>query len=186
MEFRGIRGRSLTELALLWSALALRGFGGVGPQARAMLVERRRWLTDAEFAELLGLGQLLPGANVTNLAAIIGDRAAGWRGAVVSVAAITVPSTIIAVLLLTLATGLQRYAPVAAAEHAVLCGAAGLIVAAGIRTLRPIVRTRGMRRGGAAAGVALCGTILVATNVPLPLAVIGTFALSLVVGRFVR
>ena len=186
MEFRGIRGRSLTELALMWTGLALRGFGGVGPHARTLLVERAHWLTDAEFAELLGLGQLLPGANITNLAAIVGDRAAGWRGVAVSLLAITVPSTIVAVLLLTLATVFQRFAPVLAAERAVLCAAAGLIVASGIRTLRPIVHAQGARRGAAAIVVALCGAALVVANVPLPFAVIGTLALSLIVGSLMR
>ena len=37
------------------------GFGGVLPWARRMIVEQRKWLTPAEFAEMLGLCQLLAG-----------------------------------------------------------------------------------------------------------------------------
>ncbi|HEY5329324.1 MAG TPA: chromate transporter, partial [Acidobacteriaceae bacterium] len=43
------------------------GFGGVLPWARRSLVERRRWLTAAEFTEVLSLCQFLPGGNVVNL-----------------------------------------------------------------------------------------------------------------------
>jgi chromate transporter len=52
----------------------LSGFGGMLPYARRMLVDDRRWLTDPQFTELLSLGQTLPGANVLNMAVIIGAR----------------------------------------------------------------------------------------------------------------
>ena len=54
--------------------------------ARRGLVERQGWLTDREFAELLSLGQLLPGANVLNLTVMVGYRFAGWTGAAASAA----------------------------------------------------------------------------------------------------
>ena len=45
------------------------------------LVERERWMTPAQFLELLSLGQVLPGPNIVNMALILGDRFFGWRGA---------------------------------------------------------------------------------------------------------
>ena len=42
-------------------------FGGVGPWARRIIVEEERWLDDREYAELLGLCQVLPGPNVGNV-----------------------------------------------------------------------------------------------------------------------
>src|SRR5580698_7949666 len=41
--------------------LGLMGFGGVLPLARRMVVEDRQWMSAAEFADLLGLCQFLPG-----------------------------------------------------------------------------------------------------------------------------
>ncbi|MGE5148814.1 MAG: chromate transporter, partial [Rhodospirillaceae bacterium] len=35
--------------------LGVTGFGGVLPLARHMVVEKRRWLTGAEFSEILSL-----------------------------------------------------------------------------------------------------------------------------------
>ena len=68
--------------------IGLLGFGGVMPWARRVLVEERAWLSDREFAELLGMCQVLPGPNVVNLAVILGAR---WQGAVGSLLASVTP-----------------------------------------------------------------------------------------------
>ncbi|MFP3270761.1 MAG: chromate transporter, partial [Paraburkholderia sp.] len=49
---------TLGQLFGAFFMVGLTGFGGVLPWARRMLVERRGWLTDREFAELLPLAQL--------------------------------------------------------------------------------------------------------------------------------
>jgi chromate transporter len=72
---------SPADLFRAFNRLALQGFGGVLPVAQRELVERQRWLTKAEFVELLSLGQVLPGPNIINMALIYGDRFFGWRGA---------------------------------------------------------------------------------------------------------
>jgi chromate transporter len=77
-----LRPRSLTQLFLVFSGLALRGFGGVLPWAQRVLVEERRWLSREQFIETLAFGQLLPGPNICNVAIMVGDRWFGWRGAV--------------------------------------------------------------------------------------------------------
>ena len=101
--------RSKTELFLAFNRLALQGFGGVLAVAQVELVERRGWLTRAEFVELLSASQVLPGPNVVNLALMLGDRWFGWRGAIAALAGlIVVPLAI--VIALTLAY--DRYASV--------------------------------------------------------------------------
>ena len=69
--------RSLRQVFLVFTGLALRGFGGVLPWAQRVLVEERRWLTREEFVETLAVGQVLPGPNICNLAVMVGDR---WFG----------------------------------------------------------------------------------------------------------
>ena len=76
---------SLLNLFLTFSRITLSSFGGALFWARRGLVERQRWLSEREFAELLTLGQLLPGPNVLNLTVLVGYRFAGWSGAAVSV-----------------------------------------------------------------------------------------------------
>ena len=51
---------SASELFRTFAEMSIYGFGGVMPWARRMLVDRRRWLDDREFAELLAVGQILP------------------------------------------------------------------------------------------------------------------------------
>jgi len=77
---------SRLELFLTFSRITLSSFGGALFWARRGLVQRQRWLSEREFAELLTLGQLLPGPNVLNLTVLVGYRFAGWSGAAASVA----------------------------------------------------------------------------------------------------
>ena len=73
-------------LFLVFSQISLSSFGGAIFWTRRALVERKRWLTEREFVELLTLGQLLPGPNVLNLAVMVGYRFGGWTGAAAAVA----------------------------------------------------------------------------------------------------
>jgi chromate transporter len=73
--------RSLAELFLGFLSIGARSFGGVLPWAHRVLVEERRWVTPADFAETLGLCQVLPGPNVANVAVVLGKRWFGLRGA---------------------------------------------------------------------------------------------------------
>ncbi len=101
--------------------------------ARLELVERRRWLTDAEYVELLALGQLLPGPNVINLAALVGYRYKRLPGfAAAMVGFIGWPFLIV----IGMGTLYQRYGdlplvkPAMAGMSAV---AAGLLIASGVK-----------------------------------------------------
>jgi chromate transporter len=123
--------------------IGLLGFGGVMPWARRVFVDERRWLDDRQFAELIGMCQVLPGPNVVNLAVVIGSRAQGPVGALLALTGILFVPVVIVVLLATF------YASVAQspmARHAIAAGSAagaGLIIGTGVRLLvqtRPPVR----------------------------------------------
>ena len=107
----------------------------------------------------------MPGANVTNLTAVVGYAARGVPGAIVALAALTLPSLAIAVVLLALALQLKRFPAAIAAERAVLCGAAGITIAAGLRTLRSLAKVPAARVRVAV--VALLSAALVVIGVPL-------------------
>jgi chromate transporter len=77
---------SRLEVFLAFSRISLSSFGGAIFWARYQLVERQRWLTEREFADVLTLGQLLPGPNVLNLTVMVGYRFAGPSGAGAAVA----------------------------------------------------------------------------------------------------
>ena len=74
------------DVFLAFTQISLSGFGGVLFWAHHVLVERKGWLTEREFVELLALGQILPGPNVFNFALMLGYRHAGYPGAFASIA----------------------------------------------------------------------------------------------------
>ncbi len=128
-------GPAITRVALFLGFLkiGLMGFGGVAPVARHVLVEDRRWLTDQEYASVLGIGQILPGANVINASVMIGNRFHGAFGAVIDLAGLMAMPLLILVLLASL---YQRFAALAAMQ-AVTAGsaaaAAGLVIGTALK-----------------------------------------------------
>lgn len=76
--------RNLTELFSGFLAIGARSFGGVLPWAYRTMVEERRWLTQADFAETIGLCQFLPGPNIGNASIVLGKRWFGVPGALVA------------------------------------------------------------------------------------------------------
>jgi chromate transporter len=76
--------RTLTELFTGFLAIGARSFGGVLPWAYRTMVEERRWLTPADFAETIGLCQFLPGPNIGNASIVLGKRWFGVPGALVA------------------------------------------------------------------------------------------------------
>ena len=76
--------RTLTELFFGFLSIGARSFGGVLPWAHRVMVEERRWLAPADFAETIGLCQFLPGPNIGNASIVLGKRWFGVRGALVA------------------------------------------------------------------------------------------------------
>lgn len=99
---------SAVEVLRVFLRLGLTSFGG--PMAhlgyfRAELVEKRKWVSEEEFAQLLAISQFLPGPASSQLGFSLGLMRAGWRGAFAAFAAFTLPS---AILLVTFASLLPK------------------------------------------------------------------------------
>jgi chromate transporter len=76
----------LWQLYLGFLSIGARSFGGVLPWAHRVLVEEKRWVAPADFAELIALCQFLPGPNVGNLSVVLGRRWFGVPGALAAFA----------------------------------------------------------------------------------------------------
>lgn len=97
---------SVGEVFRVALRLGLTSFGG--PIAhigyfRREYVERRRWLDETTFADLVVLCQSLPGPASSQLGIAIGTRRAGMLGGVASWLGFTLPSAVALVLLASLA-----------------------------------------------------------------------------------
>src|SRR5713101_2978172 len=56
---------------------------------------RRRWITDERFLDLLGMTNLIPGPNSTEMAIHLGYLRAGWPGLIVGGVCFIVPAMLI-------------------------------------------------------------------------------------------
>jgi chromate transporter len=100
---------STGEVFIAFLKLGLTSFGG--PVAhigyfRHEFVERRKWLDEKTYADLVALSQFLPGPASTKVGIAIGLLRAGYPGALVGWAGFTLPSAIVLVLF---AFGVARF-----------------------------------------------------------------------------
>ena len=169
--------RSLADLFLSFTWLAVQGFGGVMAVAQRELVERKRWLTRAAFVEEWAVAQIMPGPNVMNLSLVVGGRRFGWRGALTAMAGmLTLP--LLLVLLLAVAYGrFGEHPAVARALRGMGAVAAGLILAAGLRLFEALrAHPLGEVACGALAVAAFGGVALLHWPMPFVLLGLGTVA----------
>jgi chromate transport protein ChrA len=94
-------GQTVLEPFLVFLRLGLTSFGG--PIAhlgyfRQEFVERRNWLTEQTFADLLALCNFLPGPTSSQVSYSIGMTRGGIPGAISAWSAFTLPSAIIMLL----------------------------------------------------------------------------------------
>ena len=144
------RPQSLRELFLVFNRLSLQGFGGVLPIAQRELVERERWLSKADFVDLLSTSQVLPGPNVVNLSLMFGDRHFGWRGALAALAGMLLVPLVIVIALAALYAQFVHLAPVAGALRGMGAVAAGLVISTGFKVL-PALASNPLGRAAVAA-----------------------------------
>lgn len=130
----GAARTTLGELARLFLKLGVTAFGGPAAHIAMMedeVVRRRGWLTRAEFLDLLGATNLIPGPNSTEMAIHVGHARAGWRGLLVAGACFIVPA---ALLVTALAWAYVRFAHVPAATG-LLYGVKPVVIAVVLQAL---------------------------------------------------
>ncbi|KEA64978.1 Chromate transport protein ChrA [Marinobacterium lacunae] len=92
---------SAVEVFLIFLRLGLTSFGG--PVAhlgyfREAFVQRRRWLSDRQYADLVALCQLLPGPASSQVGMAIGLARAGYPGLIAAWLGFTLPSALLLIL----------------------------------------------------------------------------------------
>ena len=90
-----LRHIARTFLGIGLSSFSLAALG----EAKSWVTGTRRWFTDDEYMEGLGLAQLLPGAPTVNLSAYLGFRLRGLPGAAVATVCFLIPCFLLMLLL---------------------------------------------------------------------------------------
>jgi chromate transporter len=95
----------LKELALVFLKLGAIAFGGPAAHIAMMdqeVVKLRQWLSGEQLLDLLGVTNLIPGPNSTELAIHIGYERAGWRGLIIAGSCFILPAMLIVWALATI------------------------------------------------------------------------------------
>lgn len=91
-------GGQLVEVLRLFGWLGVIGVGGPAAHIammRTRVVQQRGWVSDDEFARMVGACALVPGPNSTEMAMALGAKRAGWRGLVTGGVSFIVPAFLI-------------------------------------------------------------------------------------------
>jgi chromate transporter len=142
------------EVFFAFLSLGCLSFGG--PIAhlgyfRTAFVERRQWLTESSYAELIALAQSLPGPASSQVGFAIGLLRAGWFGGLAAWAGFTLPSALL-MLLFAYGYGHARGRIAAGVFHGLQLVAVAVVAQAVVRmqrTLAPDAPRRALACAGA-------------------------------------
>lgn len=89
---------ALSDVAKLFLKLGFTAFGGPAAHIAMMqeeVVNKRKWLNEQEFLDLIGATNLIPGPNSTEMAIHIGKKRAGWPGLMIAGLCFIIPAVLI-------------------------------------------------------------------------------------------
>lgn len=140
----------LGEVARQWGRIGVTGFGGPPAHVallRELVVDRRRWMRDADFEDANAACQLLPGPASTQLAIFTASRVAGRAGALVGGLCFVLPGVLSVLLLALVFLADAPPAWVRGAGAGAGAAVAAVAVQAGLTIVRPAwERVRGPDR----------------------------------------
>jgi chromate transporter len=165
---------SLGALFLEFLKVSLLGFGGGIVWAHRIAVEQRRWLSEAEFADIISFCQFMPGPNIIGIAVCVGAKLRGLHGALAAFCGFTI-----------LPTAIGFWLGVVYLEHTeipllqnilggVSAAASGLLIATGLRLL---MRHRTQPAALLFAALAFMGMVL--AKLPLLVVLLGLAPFSI-------
>ncbi len=131
---------SVGEVARLFLRLGIIAFGGPAAHIAMMrdeAVERRKWVTEQQFLDLLGASNIIPGPSSTELAIFLGYVRIGWPGLILAGALFILPAML---MVLALAWAYVEYGSTPAATW-LLYGIKPVIIAVIAQALWQLTRT---------------------------------------------
>lgn len=131
--------RELVELFLVFFKLGLFTFGGgyaMIPQIKEVVIERKHWLTEDEFLEVIAISESTPGPMAINLATYIGFKKAKFLGALFSTIGVIIPSFVIILIISLFFDKFINNKYVSYAFVGIKCAVAILIISASLDMLK--------------------------------------------------
>ncbi len=150
------RLQDLKEVVALFLKLGFTAFGGPAAHIGLMhdeIVQRRKWLTDQEFLDMLGATNIIPGPNSTEMAIHVGFVRAGWPGLIAGGLCFLTPAM---VMVLGLAWAYVRFGSMPEAQW-LLYGIKPVVIAIIVQAIWNLGR-----RATKTIFLAACGVIILA------------------------
>src|SRR3982751_4034895 len=97
----------------IWLNIGIQSFGGGAATLyliRREVVERRGWLSDAEYTRYWGICQIAPGINILGLVILIGWQVSGAAGVALALAGLLLPSAAITIVLTAMYSHIEQVA----------------------------------------------------------------------------
>src|ERR1700731_3455318 len=161
--------------------VSLCSFGGGMVWARRSGVDQRHWMSEHEFTDTLSLIQFLPGPNVIGIAVCVGAKLRGAIGALAALSGFVVIPCAMGFALGALYLQSAKLPVVQNILGGVSAGAAGLLIATGVKLLMPH-----LNRPVAVLFAALAFAGIVFTKAPLLVVLLGSAPLSIAVAAVER
>lgn len=133
---------TIFKLFLTWLQIGFTSFGG-GATTQYLIQEqfiyKHKWITDEEYAKIIGMCQITPGMNIIAYTILIGKKLAGPMGIFVSLMGLILPSAAVTIALTTIYTSISKSPKVHSALHTVFAAIFGIALATNWRNVQPII-----------------------------------------------
>jgi len=172
---------SMREAFAVWLRIALLSFGGPAGQIALMhrvLVDERKWISDARFLHALNFCMLLPGPEAQQLAIYIGWLLHGVRGGVMAGTLFVIPGFVVIVTLSVVYALYGALDVVAGLFFGLKAAVLAVVVEALLRIARRALKTPALYGVAAVAFVAIF-----AFHVPFPMIIIAAGLFGLVAAK---
>lgn len=126
------------ELFLVYFQIGLFSFGGgyaAMPLIQSLVVEGKGWLTMAQYSDLVTIAEMTPGPIAVNSATFVGQKIAGFPGALVCTLGCVLPSLLIVLGLAYLYTKYRELKVVKSVLNSLRPAVVAMIAGAGLTIL---------------------------------------------------
>jgi len=137
----------LSDLKLLfrvWLGIGLQSFGGGTTTTlliRRSAVDIHQWTTDEQFNRDWALCQVTPGINLIAMTILLGKQIAGWRGIVICLAGLLLPSVMLTAIITAGFLAIRDLPTVKGALRGILPATVGLGLVTACQMAYPPLRT---------------------------------------------
>jgi chromate transporter len=152
---------TINRLFLAWLRIGFTSFGG-GAITQYLIQEsfiyKHKWITDEEYANIIGMCQITPGINIIAYTILIGQRLAGWWGIFVSLMGLILPSAAITIGISAIYASISEISRVQSSLRTLFAAIFGIALATNWRNAKPIFASN--RKRGPLAFVVTLGIVV--------------------------